>query len=85
MKKRFIMLAGVCMLAGVLSGCGSGAKSGSAETGAKNESTETVAKSESTEKAETAKPSGKKVINVWAFTDEVPKMIEKYKEFASGF
>ncbi|HBG11992.1 MAG TPA: spermidine/putrescine ABC transporter substrate-binding protein, partial [Clostridium sp.] len=38
MKKRFIMLAGVCMLAGVLSGCGSGVKSGSAETGAKNES-----------------------------------------------
>lgn len=60
MKKRFIMLAGAFVLAGVLSGCSGGAKSGSAETGAKNESTETAAKSESTEKAETSEPGKKR-------------------------
>lgn len=29
--------------------------------------------------------SGDKVINVWSFTDEVPKMIEKYKEMNPDF
>ena len=30
-------------------------------------------------------PSGKNVINVWAFTDEVPKMLERYKELNPSF
>lgn len=85
MKKRFLLLAGACVLAGMLSGCNSGAKGGSAETGVKNESAETGAKSESAEKAEAEGPAGKKVINVWSFTDEVPKMIEKYKELHPDF
>jgi hypothetical protein len=29
--------------------------------------------------------SGPKVINVWSFTDEVPKMLEKYKELHPDF
>ncbi|WP_319758102.1 ABC transporter substrate-binding protein [uncultured Sphaerochaeta sp.] len=34
--------------------------------------------------AEAAKPA-RKVINLWSFTDEVPKMLEKYKELNPDF
>ncbi len=35
--------------------------------------------------AEVSDDPSVKVINLWSFTDEVPKMIEKYKEFNPGF
>jgi hypothetical protein len=35
--------------------------------------------------SEAAKAPGRKVINLWSFTDEVPKMLEKYKELNPDF
>ena len=34
---------------------------------------------------EAAKAPARKVINLWSFTDEVPKMIDKYKELHPEF
>lgn len=66
MKKSRMALAGICVLAGILSGCGG-------------------AKTESAGRGTTAPSDGNKVINVWSFTDEVPNMIAKYKEFHPDF
>ena len=72
-RKLLASLLVVAMGASLLTGCGSKPEStdGAASTdGAGSEaaaSTETSASSD-------------KVINLWAFTDEVPGMIEKYKE-----
>ncbi|MCK9601549.1 MAG: carbohydrate ABC transporter substrate-binding protein, partial [Sphaerochaeta sp.] len=35
--------------------------------------------------SEAAKAPERKVINLWSFTDEVPKMLEKYKELNPDF
>lgn len=77
-RKLLASLLVVAMGASLLTGCGSKPEStdGAASTdGAGSEaaaSTETSASSD-------------KVINLWAFTDEVPGMIEKYKEAHPDF
>ncbi len=76
------------MSIGVLSGCGkgSGEANNSSENSDKNSTVE-----ESTEKDSVIKgvitPKGevKGTINLWAFTDEVPKMVEKYVEANPDF
>lgn len=69
MRKAMPWILGGFLLAGILAGCG---KSGADSTGsmAQNNAAET---------------SDKKVINVWSFTDEVPRMIEDYKRLHPEF
>ena len=68
MKKFVVGALCACMVSSLLTGCGSGASTGSVDNSSSGgTSTATVADSD-------------KIINVWAFTDEVPGMIEKYIE-----
>ncbi|MBS5062571.1 MAG: carbohydrate ABC transporter substrate-binding protein [Hungatella hathewayi] len=79
MKKFIAWLMCGCMLAATLTGCGGGAgKDTSGEPAAGGQSAETTQSAGS-------EASGSKVINVWSFTDEVPNMIEKYKELHPDF
>lgn len=76
MKKRMMALF-VCgiMVVSALTGCGSGTSA--------NEVPATEAKEEASGSAETAAPAnggGEGTINLWAFTDEVPGMVDKYVE-----
>lgn len=73
MRKLALWFLCGCMMAGTLSGCGAGASGDGA--GAQN-GTETQA---------AGGASDSKVINVWSYTDEVPRMIEKYKELHPDF
>lgn len=82
MKKRVLaMVLTTCMAVGMLAGCGgssSGESAGAASEGASSE----AAAAETTEEAaggEAAASTGKKgTINLWAFTDEVPNMVNQY-------
>ncbi|MFR2846584.1 MAG: carbohydrate ABC transporter substrate-binding protein, partial [Hungatella hathewayi] len=79
MKKFIAWLMCGCMAAATLTGCGGGAgKDTSGEPAAGGQSAETTQSAGS-------EASGSKVINVWSFTDEVPNMIEKYKELHPDF
>ncbi len=91
MKKKIAMLLCACMVVTSLVGCGGG--SGESATTETTETTEaTTTEATTTEEAAPAEEaaeeapaeetaaSGDKVINVWAFTDEVPNMIAKYQE-----
>ncbi|MCQ2528586.1 MAG: ABC transporter substrate-binding protein [Saccharofermentans sp.] len=70
MKKFVAGLLAFCMMAGLVTACGK------KEDGA----VETV------EKKDTVKTDdGKIVINLWSFTDEVPKMVDKYIELHPEF
>ena len=81
MKKLVASVLCACMVSSLLVGCGSDASTGSADSGTSDSSTTTTA--EDTGKKSNADPD--KVINVWAFTDEVPGMIEKYIEAHPDF
>lgn len=79
--KRIIagILCATMLIVGITACGGSNSDSSvPAADGAGNE-----ASSDTAEATPTA--SGDKVINVWSFTDEVPKMIEKYKEMNPDF
>ena len=88
--KKFLacMLCG-CMVASMLTGCGGGdssapaADSGSESAPAADESA--PAADESAPAADAGAAGGSDTINVWAFTDEVPGMIEKYIEAHPDF
>lgn len=76
MKKRFVSsVLCVTMLAALLSGCG-GDKATSGDPTKAPESDNKEATKAPEGDSNTA--SGDKVINVWSYTDEVPKMIEQY-------
>ena len=83
MKKLVASVLCACMISSLLVGCGSGSETttGSADSGSSDTSAATTA--EDTGKKSNADPD--KVINVWAFTDEVPGMIEKYIESHPDF
>lgn len=88
MKKRYmsLMLTGV-MAASLLVGCGSGSSSGSSAT-ASSDTTEAAteeASTASTEETMTAGTGTAGTINLWAFTDEVPGMVNKYIEAHPDF
>lgn len=80
-KMKKVVATGLClaMVAGCLAGCGS-SDDKSSESSTAAEKTEDVGE-------KTEAPSGEKkgTINVWAFTDEVPKMIDKYVETHPDF
>ena len=76
MKKFVVGALCACMVSSLLTGCGSGTSTGSVDNSSSGgTSTATVADSGKKSDADSDK-----VINVWAFTDEVPGMIEKYIE-----
>ena len=58
-----------------------------AACGAKDDTEATEAKADDSTQAatETTESAGKTVLNVWSFTDEVPKMIDKYLELHPDF
>lgn len=85
MKKMIAGLLCGCMIAASLTGCGKApASDGGATEKAASAETEKAA-DKTADKTEASSDSGSKVINVWSFTDEVPKMIEKYKELHPDF
>lgn len=94
--KRFIALFLACLLLMSLTlvGCGKAKEEGakdSAKTDTKTETTDKADDSGKKEEAaapvadEVADDPSVKVLNVWSFTDEVPKMLEKYKELHPDF
>ncbi len=80
MKKLIASALCACLLATMVVGCG-GNTGDAVSTKA---STEESTAEEKKEPADTSQES-KGVINVWSFTDEVPGMIEKYKEAHPDF
>lgn len=82
MKKLIASILCACTISSLLVGCGSTSDQAgdtTAETQTDAESEESTDSTDSTEDAKT-NADADHVINVWAFTDEVPGMIEKYKE-----
>jgi len=79
MKKLVASALCVCMMAGMLAGCGDTAPATTDTSSTDTASTDTAAPA-TDEKTETAAPAaeGDVVLNVWAFTDEVPNMVQKY-------
>ena len=79
MKKLVASALCVCMMAGMLAGCGDSAPATTDTSSTDTASTDTAAAT-TDEKTETAAPAaeGDVVLNVWAFTDEVPNMVQKY-------
>jgi len=77
MKKLIASALCVCMMAGMLVGCGNtntpATNNGGNDTAAvvDNSGDDTAATTD-------AAPAGDVVLNVWAFTDEVPNMVQKY-------
>ena len=90
MKKLIASILCACTISSLLVGCGSTSDQAdqagdtTAETQTDAESEESTDSTDSTEDAKT-NADADHVINVWAFTDEVPGMIEKYKELHPDF
>jgi len=82
MKKKLLsVLLTVAMTATLLVGCG-----GSDAPAAAPAATDApAAEAEAEAPAAEAAPSGDNVINLWAFTDEVPKMVDKFLEANPDF
>ena len=81
--KRAIALAlSACMMASMVTGCGGGNDTSSSSS---DDSEADVTATADDSSDDTSSSSGKDVINVWAFTDEVPNMIEKFKESHPDF
>ncbi|MCR5828720.1 MAG: carbohydrate ABC transporter substrate-binding protein, partial [Lachnospiraceae bacterium] len=81
--KRFIAaLLCLAMIIGCLTACSSDDKGADTKTG-DTASTEKSGDTAST--VTTPAADEKKVINLWAFTDEVPKMVDRYKELNPSF
>lgn len=81
MKKIIAALLCTSMIAASLMGCGSNGSAPAAGGDAAAPAAEGNEAGTETASSE----SGSKVINVWSFTDEVPKMIEKYIELHPEF
>ncbi len=90
MKRRVITAILSCtMTAALLAGCGGGSAAPAASDAAPAEESaaeESAAPAEeSTESAAPANGGGSGTINLWAFTDEVPGMVDKYVEAHPDF
>ncbi|MCR5544691.1 MAG: ABC transporter substrate-binding protein [Eubacterium sp.] len=89
-KRAMAIALGACMVASMVTGCGSKSDT-SSDSGSDDATTEAAA---STDDADTddagsddadSSSSEGGTINVWAFTDEVPNMINKFKETHPDF
>lgn len=78
MKKLAVCMLCASVAASLLMGCSGG-------TGSTTAANEAAGGSADTGNAGASSGGGSNVINVWAFTDEVPGMIEKYKELHPDF
>jgi len=89
MKKKLLsVLLGTAMVASLLAGCNSTAAPAEApatEEAAPAEDAEEPAATEEEAPAEDAAATGDNVINLYAFTDEVPKMVDKFLETHPDF
>lgn len=87
MKKRIftVFLACILLLTFGLTGCGKGGKVEDTDKPEVEEDESAGDEQESTDKAEVTNDPDVKVINLWSFTDEVPNMLEKYKELNPDF
>ena len=86
MKKKLLsVLLTAAMAATLLAGCGGSGDAPAADGGTEAPAAENTDNAESSsDEGEAAAPAGE-VINVWAFTDEVPNMIQKYKDLHPDF
>ena len=86
MKKKLLsVLITAAMAATLLAGCGGSGDAPAADGGTEAPAAENTDNAESSsDEGEAAAPAGE-VINVWAFTDEVPNMIQKYKDLHPDF
>ena len=92
-KKAIALLLTVAMGSSLLAGCGSSTGStassatadSKADTSAPAASADTAASTGASTGASTVAAGSKGVINLWAFTDEVPKMIDKFIEAHPDF
>lgn len=87
MKKKVLsMLLCVSMVSAMLSGCGgSGSADTAADAGSGDAAATTDAATDAADAGSGDAAASGETINVWAFTDEVPGMIEKFKEAHPDF
>ena len=88
MKKLIASILCACMISSLLIGCGGDGGNAATNEPANEPANETETDdAATTEQAadSTGSTGGGEVINVWAFTDEVPGMIEKYIEAHPDF
>ncbi len=92
MKKKVLsVLLSTAMVTSLLVGCGSNGgtteqPAATDDTAAEEEAEEPAAEEPAAEEeAEAPAASGDNVINLWAFTDEVPTMVEKFLELHPDF
>ena len=88
--KRFIALFLTCIfvMSVVFTGCGkksNDVKDSSASDPTSSASSPTGTSSDESSVAQVTDDSSVKTLNVWSFTDEVPKMLNKYKELHPDF
>ncbi len=85
MKKLLASILAAAMIGTALAGCGGSGDAPAADGGTEAPAAENTDNAESSsDEGEAAAPAGE-VINVWAFTDEVPNMIQKYKDLHPDF
>lgn len=92
-KKAIALLLTVAMGSSLLAGCGSSSGStassatadSKADTSAPAASADAAASTGASAGASTVAAGSKGVINLWAFTDEVPKMVDKFIEAHPDF
>ena len=81
-KRAMAFALSACMVASMVTGCGS---SDDKDTSSGDDTATTEAASGDDAGKDDGAAADGEVINVWAFTDEVPGMIEKYKETHPDF
>ncbi len=85
MRKLIARALCMCLLASTLAGCGGNTENTVSTEPSMEEGTTEETTDATTEEQDDTSKKGKEVINLWSFTDEVPKMIEKYKEAHPDF
>ena len=80
LKKMLSVVLSSAMVMGMLAGCGSSAPTDTSSSGTDSATTTTSSAS-----ADTSSSEAKGTINLWAFTDEVPGMVEKFLEANPDF
>ena len=85
--KRFIALLIACVFVMSMTLTGCGKKTNDAKDGGASNPTKsaTGADTDNSSAAKVTDDPNVKTLNVWAFTDEVPKMLDKYKELHPDF
>lgn len=82
MRKFVATALCACMMTGLLTGCGDTATTDTSSNNDTNvtDDAQDTASDDAAATDDTASDSGKEKINLWAFTDEVPGMVEKFME-----